>query len=115
MARTDIGKCETGSKPVVLIVYDSLRDLERLQKTLKDRFTVYTSASGVEALQLIKSLPEIHVLIVDNDLPRMKGTELFRFLEEMVRKSEGTIKILIASAADACPPLDSPAHGRIDH
>ncbi len=104
-----------GKKNIVLIVDDDLGSLEKLQKALRVKFTVYTSTSGVEALQLIKSLPEIHVLVVDNDLPRMKGTELFRFLQEMVRNSESIIKILIADPSEPLPVPGSPSIGRIDH
>jgi len=115
MALTEIVRREMGKKPIVLVVDDNLSDLEKLQKALKDKYTVYTSTSGIEALQLIKSLPEIHVLVIDNDLPRMKGIELIRFLQEMVRKSESIIKILITDGSEPCPDPGSPSLGRIDH
>jgi CheY-like chemotaxis protein/ubiquinone/menaquinone biosynthesis C-methylase UbiE len=115
MALSESLRRETSAKPIVLIVDDDLTDLEKLQKVLKDRYTVYTTTSGVEALQLIRSLPEIQALIVDNDLPRMTGTELLRFLREMVKKSESIIKILITDSADVPDVSESPSLGRIDH
>ncbi len=115
MALPDVELPDDEKKPVVLIVDDDLSDLEKLQRAFRDRYTVYTSASGVEALQLIKSLPEIHVIIVNNELPRMKGTEVFRFLNEVMRKPNGIIRILIADESDPALLTDSPSIGRIDH
>ena len=115
MALTEIIRKEMGKKPIVLIVDDNLPDLERLQKALKDKYAVYTSTSGIEALQLIKNLPETQVLVIDNDLPRMKGVEFIRFLQEMVRQSESIIKILIVDGSEPRPDAGSPSLGRIDH
>src|SRR5512136_2246098 len=95
---------ETGSqapvaRPVVLIVDDDLGYLEKLQRAFRDHYAVHTAASGIEAIKLIKALPEVHALIVSEDLPRMKGTELFRFLHEMYAKSDAIIKVLLTDSA----------------
>lgn len=115
MVPEETAKEKVAQTPIIVIVDDDLSDLEKFQRALKDIATVYTSTSGIEAFQLIKSLPEIQVLIVNNELPRMKGTELFRFLQEMDRKSESIIKILLTDLPNPNLILDSPSIGRIDY
>ncbi|HSQ79089.1 MAG TPA: PilZ domain-containing protein [Candidatus Bathyarchaeia archaeon] len=114
MAREQTEKTKTGGLPVVLIVDDDLPYLERLQRALRDQYTVHTTTSGVEAIRLIKALPEVNVLVVNEDLPRMKGTELLRFLNEIFKNSEGIIKILLTESAESGTTIDLASYGRID-
>jgi CheY-like chemotaxis protein/ubiquinone/menaquinone biosynthesis C-methylase UbiE len=102
------------SLPVVLVVDDDLAYLEKLQRALRDLYAVYTTTSGVEAIQLIKALPEVNVLVVNEDLPRMKGTELLRFLREIFKNSEAIIKILLTACASNGTTIDLASYGRID-
>jgi len=101
-------------KAVVLIVDNDPASLGRLQRALQDSYTVHATANGVEAIKLIKALPEIHVLIVDEDLPRMKGTDLLRFLHEMYGKSDAIIKILLADVGSNGTAAEMASCGRID-
>ncbi len=101
-------------KTIVLIVDDDLSYIEKLQRALRDHYTVHTAASGVEAIKVIKALPEVHVLIVNEDLPRMKGTELLRFLHEMFDKSDSIIKILLTDSGSNGTVADLASYGRID-
>ena len=105
---------EAGSLPVVLVVDDDLAYLERLQRTLRDGYAVYTTTSGVEAIHLIKALPKVNVLVVSEDLPRMKGTELLRFLNEIFKNSDAIIKILLTECASNGATVDLTSYGRID-
>src|SRR5512137_2117708 len=114
MAREQMEKPKAGSQPVVLVVDDDLAYLEKLQRALRDIYTVYTTTSGVEAIHLIKALPEVNVLVVNEDLPRMKGTELLRFLNEIFKNSEAIIKILLTDAATNGTTIDLASYGRID-
>ncbi len=107
-------KSKAGSLPVVLVVDDDLAYLEKLQRALRDLYAVYTTTSGVEAIQLIKALPEVNVLVVNEDLPRMKGTELLRFLHEIFKNSEAIIKILLTECASNGTTIDLSSYGRID-
>jgi ubiquinone/menaquinone biosynthesis C-methylase UbiE/CheY-like chemotaxis protein len=102
-------------KPIVLIVDDDLSYIEKLQRALRDQYAVHTTTSGVEAIKVIKALPEVHVLIVNEDLPRMKGTELLRFLHEMFERSDSIIKILLTDSASNGTVTDLASYGRIDH
>jgi ubiquinone/menaquinone biosynthesis C-methylase UbiE/CheY-like chemotaxis protein len=114
MAREQAEKVQAGALPVVLVVDDDLSYLDKLQRALRDRFAVYTTTSGVEAIHLIKTLPEVNVLVVNEDLPRMKGTELLRFLNEIFKNSDAIIKILLTECATNGAVLDLASYGRID-
>ena len=114
MAREQTEKTKAGGLPVVLVVDDDLAYLERLQRALRDQYTVHTTTSGVEAIHLIKALSEVNVLVVNEDLPRMKGTELLRFLNEIFKNSEAIIKILLTESAANGMTIDLASYGRID-
>jgi ubiquinone/menaquinone biosynthesis C-methylase UbiE/CheY-like chemotaxis protein len=107
-------KTAAGALPVVLVVDDDLAYLEKLQRALRDLYAVYTTTSGVEAIHLIKALPEVNVLVVNEDLPRMKGTELLRFLNELFKNSEAIIKIVLTESATNGSVIDLASYGRID-
>jgi ubiquinone/menaquinone biosynthesis C-methylase UbiE/DNA-binding response OmpR family regulator len=104
----------TPEKPVVLIVDADLAYLDKLQRVLREHYAVHTSTSGIEAIKLIKALPAVHVLIVNEDLPRMKGTELLRFLHEMFGESDSIIKILLARSPLNGTVAELDSYGRID-
>jgi ubiquinone/menaquinone biosynthesis C-methylase UbiE/CheY-like chemotaxis protein len=114
MAREQTEKTKAGAPPVVLVVDDDLAYLEKLQRALRDTYTVHTTTSGVEAIHLIKSLPEVNVLVVNEDLPRMKGTELLRFLNEIFKNSDAIIKILLTEGESNGTTIDLASYGRID-
>ncbi|MBE3109657.1 MAG: PilZ domain-containing protein [Acidobacteria bacterium] len=107
-------KTAADTLPVVLVVDDDLAYLEKLQRALRDIYAVYTTTSGVEAIQLIKALPEVNVLVVNEDLPRMKGTELLRFLNELFKNSDAIIKILLTESPTNGSVIDLASYGRID-
>lgn len=115
MFQEQMDKTKTGSLPVVLVVDDDLSYLEKLQRALREQFSIHTATSGIEAIKVIKALPEVNVLVVSEDLPRMKGTELLRFLHEMSEKSDAIIKILLTDSPTGGTAGDLVSHGRIDY
>src|SRR4030066_135250 len=114
VAGEQMEKPKAGSPPVILIVDDDLAYLDKLQRALRGAYAVYTTTSGVEAIQLIKALPEVNVLVVNEDLPRMKGTELLRFLNEIFKNADAIIKILLTACATNGTTIDLASYGRID-
>jgi len=114
MAREQMENPKAGALPVVLVVDDDLAYLEKLQRALRDIYAVHTTTSGVEAIHLIKALPEVNVLVVNEDLPRMKGTELLRFLNEIFKDSDAIIKILLTEGTSNGTTIDLASYGRID-
>ena len=69
MSREQMEKTAATALPVILVVDDDLAYLEKLQRALRDIYAVYTTTSVVEAIQLIQALPEVNVLVVNEDLP----------------------------------------------
>jgi ubiquinone/menaquinone biosynthesis C-methylase UbiE/CheY-like chemotaxis protein len=114
MAREQVDKPKASALPVVLIVDDDLAYLEKVQRALRDIYSVHTATTGVEAIHLIKALPEVNVLVVNEDLPRMKGTELLRFLNEIFKNAESIIKILLTACPSNGTTIDLASYGRID-
>jgi ubiquinone/menaquinone biosynthesis C-methylase UbiE/CheY-like chemotaxis protein len=114
MAQIDTGTQALLAKPVVVLVDDDLGYLEKLQRAFREQYAVHTATSGIEAIKLIKALPEVDALVVNEDLPRMKGTELFRFLNEMLGKSDSIIKVLLADSPLNGTAAELGSYGRID-
>ena len=106
---------ETAVRPAILLVDDDLPSLEKLRQTLEESYTVQTAISGVEAIHEITLRPGIDVLIVNDELPRMKGGELFRFLQETVSHSNRIVKILITNNSTSEYDRDTAKYGRIDY
>lgn len=85
-------------KPVLVIVDDDHKDLERLRGHLRNDFEVHVSSGGREALRLIRGLPALDVLIVDDDMPAMPGAEILRFVQDVLPNPDGIIKVLLLSS-----------------
>ncbi len=114
MAREQMDKIKASGLPVVLVVDDDLAYLEKIQRALRDIYSVHAATTGIEAIHLIKALPEVNVLVVNEDLPRMKGTELLRFLNEIFKNAESIIKILLTACPTNGTTIDLASYGRID-
>lgn len=116
MAVNKIDRVEKDAvRPVILLVDDDPQGLEKLRQTLEESYSVQTTVSGVEAIHEITVRPEIDVLIVNDELPRMKGGELFRFLHETVSHAKSIIKILITDKSEPDYERDEAKYGRIDY
>lgn len=116
MAVKEIDRVEVEAvRPVILLVDDDLSGLEKLRQTLEESYTVQTAISGVAAIHEITVRPEIDVLIVNDELPRMKGDELFRFLQETVSDAKRVIKILITDKSVSDHGRELAKYGRLDY
>lgn len=84
-------------KPRILLVDDEERILRSLGMLLRMHYQVYATSNGYEALDILKR-ERIHVLISDQRMPVMTGTEL---LQQARAISPDTIRILLTGYADA--------------
>ncbi len=66
----------TKHKPVILIVDDEEENLDLLERTLMFDYEVHRASSGEEALALVEKLPKLAMIITDQRMPGMTGTEL---------------------------------------
>ncbi len=116
MSATEIDRVKDEAvRPVILLVDDDLPGLKRFRQMLEEFYSVQTASSGVQAIQQITAQPEIDVLIVNDELPRMRGLELFRFLQETVSHAKRIVKILITDESMSDINQDVPKYGRIDY
>lgn len=81
----------------VLAVDDETANLQKLRRTLIDRYTVLAAASGREALEMIGANDGIAVIIADQRMPDMSGVE---FLRHTLQVLPGAIRIILTGYTD---------------
>lgn len=64
----------------ILVVDDSTTDLLIIKNMLSE-FSVLTAKNGVEALQMLNSHPDIHLVVLDLNMPLMDGFEVLRIFK----------------------------------
>lgn len=84
-------------KPRILLVDDEERILRSLGMLLRMHYQVYATSDGHEALAILRR-EKIHVIISDQRMPAMTGTELLRQAREI---APDTLRILLTGYADA--------------
>lgn len=98
-------------KIVVLYVDDEKNNLVSFKATFRTKFKVFTSTSATEALEILKS-NQIHVLITDQRMPEITGTEL---LEQVVQIDDSPIRILLTGYTDMDTVVEAVNKGKIYH
>ncbi|MFW6160002.1 MAG: PilZ domain-containing protein [Acidobacteriota bacterium] len=114
MSVVDIKENRFAGKPIVLVVDDDLDHLNKLREVLKEDYNVYTVSGGLEAFGMIKDLPQIQALVVNNDLSSLKGTEILRFIQDTISSSGDIVKILLTSNSFNIQVIDSLRMARPD-
>ena len=97
------------TKPRILLVDDEERILRTLTMLLRMQYQVFSTTDGHEALKIIQQ-EKINVLISDQRMPTMIGTEL---LEKAKNLSPNTVRILLTGYADVEAAMDSVNDGEI--
>ena len=87
----------------ILVVDDESTNLLMLERALRTDYTVITARSGAEALEVLKR-EEISLLITDQRMPGMTGTEL---LLESQSLRPGMVSMLLTSNSDTETFLDA--------
>ncbi len=78
--------------PKILYVDDEVINLELLQLTFMNEFTVITAESAREGLKLLTLNPDIHVIISDLKMPVMNGLD---FIKEVKRNNPEKVCMLL--------------------
>ncbi len=97
------------NKPKILLVDDEERILRSLSMLLRTQYQIFATSDGHEALRILKQ-EKVHVIISDQRMPIMTGTELLRQAREI---APDTIRILLTGYSDADAALDALNDGEI--
>jgi len=88
---------ERPKKPKMLVVDDEPDNLDLLYRTFRRDFNVLRAESGVHALEVLAAEGEVAVIISDQRMPEMKGTE---FLSKTVPQFPDTVRIILTGFTD---------------
>jgi CheY-like chemotaxis protein len=81
----------------ILVVDDEPDNLDLLYRTFRRDFNVLKADSGMNALQVLANEGEVAVIISDQRMPEMKGTE---FLSKTVPQFPDTVRIILTGFTD---------------
>jgi DNA-binding NtrC family response regulator len=97
------------NKPTLLFVDDEERILKSLKIMFKSRYRILTTTDGNEAIEIAKN-EHIHVIISDQRMPIMTGTEVLRAVKEV---SPNTMRLLLTGYSDLAAIVGSVNDGEI--
>ena len=84
-------------KEMILAVDDEIANLQKLQRTFINRYTVLSANTGIEALDLVRRNPEIAVIIADQRMPDMTGVD---FLRQTLDLLPHAVRIILTGYTD---------------
>lgn len=88
---------ETVAKPKILVVDDESVNRELLERVLTSRYQVYSADGAISALSILEQESDIEVIISDQNMPQIMGTE---FLAKVAESQPDTIRILMTARTD---------------
>ena len=88
---------ERPKKQKILVVDDEPDNLDLLYRTFRRDFNVFKADSGGSALEVLAAEGEVAVIISDQRMPEMKGTE---FLSKTVPQFPDTVRIILTGFTD---------------
>ncbi len=98
------------NKSRMLVVDDEPDNLDLLYRTFRREFNVLRAESGQEALKILKEQGEVAVIISDQRMPEMKGTE---FLSKTVPEFPDTVRIILTGFTDVEDLVDAINAGQV--
>jgi CheY-like chemotaxis protein len=96
-ATRQLKSMERRKKPKMLVVDDEPDNLDLLYRTFRRDFRVFKADSGINALEVLAQEGEVAVIISDQRMPEMKGTE---FLSQTVPQFPDTVRIILTGFTD---------------
>ncbi|MEO1589938.1 MAG: response regulator, partial [Cyanobacteria bacterium J06632_22] len=94
----------------LLVVDDEPDNLDLLHRTFRREYQLYKASSGKEALTLLETHGEMAVIISDQRMPQMTGTE---FLSHTVERFPDTIRIVLTGYTDVEDLVDAINAGQV--
>ncbi|MGA1474762.1 MAG: response regulator [Prochlorothrix sp.] len=98
------------SKFKMLVVDDEPDNLDLLYRTFRRHFDVYRAESGTQALEILSNKGEVAVIISDQRMPEMKGTES---LSKTVPEFPNTVRIILTGFTDVEDLVDAINSGQV--
>ncbi len=93
----------------ILAVDDEIYNLEAIQRTFRKKYQVYITPSPQEALEIFRK-ESIHLVIADQRMPEMLGTEL---LAEMKAINPHPIRMVLSAYTDIHYLIDAINRGEV--
>jgi serine phosphatase RsbU (regulator of sigma subunit)/FixJ family two-component response regulator len=94
----------------LLVVDDEKDNLDLLYRTFRRDFQVYKAESAIEALAVLDKHGEMGIIISDQRMPEMNGTE---FLSKTVDRFPDTIRVLLTGYTDVEDLVDAINSGQV--
>ncbi|HEY9736431.1 MAG TPA: SpoIIE family protein phosphatase [Trichocoleus sp.] len=94
----------------LMVVDDEPDNLDLLYRTFRRDFQVFKATSGVEALETLEQVGEMAIIISDQRMPRMNGTE---FLSRTVERFPDTIRIVLTGYTDVEDLVEAINSGKV--
>ncbi|MEM9006707.1 MAG: response regulator [Cyanobacteria bacterium P01_F01_bin.86] len=101
---------EQREKPKLLVVDDEPDNLDLLYRTFYRDFKVLRAESGHAALGILEEQPDVAVIISDQRMPGMSGTE---FLRQTAVKHPNIIRIILTGYTDVENLVDAINEGKV--
>jgi CheY-like chemotaxis protein len=108
--RRQLMSVERRKKAKMLVVDDEPDNLDLLYRTFRRDFNVLKAESGIQALEVLAAEGEVAVIISDQRMPEMKGTE---FLSKTVPKFPDTVRIILTGFTDIEDLVDAINSGQV--
>ncbi len=94
----------------ILFVDDDPNLLAGIRRNLRTQFTLDTAVGGLEALELMKSSGPYALVVVDMNMPGMKGIEVLEKIQEL---SPDTVRMMLTGNADQQTAVDAVNRGQV--
>ncbi len=97
----------------IMIVDDEESNRRTLKSLLQDKYELIEACDGQDALEIIEKMEDpkrISLIISDQRMPRLTGSELF---EKLVPVLPNTVRIMLTGFADKNAVLDGVNRGKI--
>jgi CheY-like chemotaxis protein len=107
---TQLKSLQRRKKAKMLVVDDEPDNLDLLYRTFRRDYQVLKAESGSRALELLREEGEVAVIISDQRMPEMKGTE---FLSRTVPDFPNTVRIILTGFTDIEDLVDAINSGQV--
>ncbi|HMW33352.1 MAG TPA: ATP-binding protein [bacterium] len=106
----DTGDSNTLNHHEILVVDDEENVLSVLSRLLSDEYKVHTATNGKDGLEILEKNPNIALIISDQRMPVMSGTE---FLNRSISVNPDCIRIILTGYTDVKDLIESINAGRV--